>query len=87
MQLYKEDYAIISIQNLKYTPGALIVWTPVFTSSSITLHHSQFYTMSLSSRQLLFSVNVIKRNHTKLSYCTFNNASDLQSIVDCMPSF
>ena len=28
-------------------------------------------------RQVLFNVDVIKLNHVKLSYCTFNNTSDL----------
>ena len=28
-------------------------------------------------RQLLFNVEVIKLNHVKLFYCTFNNASEL----------
>ena len=39
--------------------------------------------MSLSARQLLFSANLIKLNHTKLSYCAFNNANGLESIVVC----
>ena len=31
----------------------------------------------IACRQLLFNVDVTKLNHVKLSYCTFNNTSDV----------
>ena len=50
---------------------------PVFTSNRIKLHHSPFYKLALSVRQLLFDVIVIINSITKLSYSAFDNASDL----------
>ena len=44
---------------------AVLVSTPVFTSNRIKLHHSPFYTMALSVRQLLFDVIVIINSITQ----------------------
>ena len=43
----------------------LFVGALVFTSNRITIHHSQFYTVPLSARQLLFSVNEIINSITQ----------------------
>ena len=52
------------------------MWASVFTSSSITLNHSQFYTMLLSARQLLFRKSITQNYQ-------LNDTGDLQSIVVC----
>ena len=55
-QIYLKEFVIdktVQFETILHTSETLFVWTPVFTSNRIIVHHSQFYTMSLSARQLL----------------------------------